>query len=258
MKMVFSLRLALCFCVRPFSCGKAALKIAYLWCSVVGVLLSPLAYADQFTAKVIEVFDGDTVLVLRGAQKIKIRLANIDAPEVGHAGVSGQPPSSHMAQEGGMASMQALMGMVLHKQIQVDSQTTDQYGRMVATLHVDGKNVNEEQVRNGMAWEYSGYHSNKTYIALQSEAQQARRGLWAQPNPMPPWQWRKAHPTTLPAAPAVTSAPVAGAYTCGSKRHCAQMISCAEARFYLTQCGVKTLDRNRDGVPCESLCAPKK
>jgi len=44
------------------------------------------------------------------------------------------------------------------------------------------------------------------------------------------------------------------AFTCAGKRTCGQMTSCAEARFYLSNCGVGTLDRDRDGVPCESLC----
>ncbi len=41
---------------------------------------------------------------------------------------------------------------------------------------------------------------------------------------------------------------------CGSKRKCGQMASCEEARFYLSSCGVRSLDRDGDGVPCESLC----
>jgi hypothetical protein len=46
----------------------------------------------------------------------------------------------------------------------------------------------------------------------------------------------------------------AGSPTCGSKRYCGQMSSCAEARFYLDQCGVFRLDGDHDGVPCERLC----
>jgi hypothetical protein len=56
----------------------------------------------------------------------------------------------------------------------------DQYGRMVAHLNVDGLDVNTEQIRRGMAWEYSNFHSNKTLIDLRNEAKQASRGLWAQ------------------------------------------------------------------------------
>lgn len=204
------------------------------------------AYAEAFTARVIAVLDGDTVLVLRNNTPVKIRLADIDAPE--------------KAQAYGLESKQSLSGMVLKKQISVNIQAADAYGRLVAHLAVGGKSVNEEQVRRGMAWEYSNYHSNKTYIALQSEAQQARRGLWAQTGPMPPWQWRKLHAADAPPPAKPSTPPVLAAkdYSCGSKHHCSQMRSCDEAHFYLTHCGVNSLDRDGDGVPCESLCSPSR
>ena len=206
------------------------------------------AHAEEFSARVVAVLDGDTVLVKRVNKLVKVRLAEIDAPEVGHAGMGGQPPNSQKDQEYGMASKQSLSGLVLKKSVQVNSQAVDSYGRMVAHLTVDGRIINEEQLRRGMAWEYSNYHSNKAYIALQDEAQKARRGLWAQASPTPPWQWRKTHAATQPQKD----------NSCGSKRRCTQMSSCDEARFYLTYCGVKFLDRNGDGTPCESLCAARK
>ena len=131
-------------------------------------------------------------------------------------------------------------------------------------ISVDGLNVNQEQVKRGMAWEYSHYHSDRTYRALQSEARQARRGLWAQYNPQAPWQWRKLHPSDKPGqqdrrrgafAPAVPV--MLYDMECGRKRRCSQMTSCDEARFYFTRCGVKTLDGNHDGEPCESICNGK-
>ena len=223
------------------------------------VCSSSVVCAEEFYAKVIAVLDGDTVLVLRegggtavgnpsashlrGTRGdnglVKIRMAEIDAPE--------------KDQEYGRASRQSLSELALKKLVHVNSQAVDNYGRLVAHLVVDGRSVNEEQVRRGMAWEYSNYHSNKVYIALQGEAQQARRGLWAQANNTPPWQWRKTH--TIVQSPQHAAA---HGYSCGSKRHCAQMSSCDEAIFYLTHCGVKLLDKNGNGVPCESLCAAKK
>lgn len=201
--------------------------------------LCSFAHAEEFSARIIAVIDGDTVLALKGAQKIKIRLANIDAPEKG--------------QDFGSASRQSLLDMVLRKQVMVDSQALDAYGRVVAELRIDGRSVNEEQVRRGMAWEYSHYHSDKRYIALQREARDARRGLWVQTNPAPPWEWRKAH-----AASSALQHVAVPTYACGRKRHCAQMVLCDEAYFYLIRCGVKSLDKNGDGVPCESLCAPRR
>ncbi|MEO8331908.1 MAG: thermonuclease family protein [Gallionella sp.] len=200
------------------------------------------AHAEQFTAKVIAVLDGDTVLVVRGSgPPVKIRLAEIDAPE--------------KAQQGGTESKRSLSDLVLHKQVSVDSQAVDNYGRLVAYLAVDGISINEEQVRRGMAWEYSNYHSNKTYIALQSEAQLARRGLWAGDQAMQPGQWRKLHATETPKKHKHEKpSRMAGDYTCGSKHHCAQMRYCDEAYFYLNHCGVKSLDESGNGVPCKNLC----
>jgi micrococcal nuclease len=207
--------------------------------------------AETFSAKVIAVMDGDTVLVLRGAQKIKVRMANIDAPEKDQAF--------------GKQSRDSLLEMVGKKQVQIDSQAVDQYGRVVGLIKVDGRDVNQEQVKRGMAWEYSHYHTDKTYIGLQSDAQQARRGLWAQTSPQAPWQWRKLHPSVKPVAQSNNrdrsgqAAPVMlYDMQCGKKRRCSQMTSCDEAHFYLTRCGVKPLDGNRDGEPCEELCRDKK
>ncbi len=204
-----------------------------------------VAQAEIFSARVIAVMDGDTVLVLRGNQKIKVRMANIDAPEKDQAY--------------GSQARDSLLEMVGRRQVQVDSQAVDQYGRVVGLISVDGHNVNEEQVRRGMAWEYSHYHTDKTYIGLQSEAQQARRGLWTQVSPQAPWQWRKLHPSVKPAPQdrARTAPVMLYDMECGRKRRCSQMSSCDEAHFYLTRCGVKPLDGNRDGEPCESLCGGK-
>ncbi len=204
-----------------------------------------VAQGAEFTAKIVVVLDGDTVMVQRKNKLEKIRLAEIDAPE--------------KAQPFGETSRRSLSDMVLGKQVKVSSQAVDQYGRMVAHLSLDGLDINAEQIRRGMAWEYSHFHGNKSLVALQEEAKQAPRGLWALSDPMPPWEWRKLHPN-MDGKPPVASASVAGAnspgYSCGSKKYCSEMASCEEARHYLTQCGIKTLDGNGDGVPCDRLCAP--
>ena len=199
---------------------------------------SCLLQAEEFDARVIAVMDGDTVMVLHDGKKIKIRLANIDAPE------SDQPF--------GKESRQALVERVLKKQVHVNSQAMDVYGRMIAELSVDGQSVNEDQVSKGMAWEYSHFHSNKRYLALYKQARQSHRGLWAQSvQPIAPEQWRKSHPKT--GADKTSSSHIAN-FACGKKHLCSQMQSCEEAKIYFLKCGVKSLDGNGDGVPCENLC----
>ncbi len=201
--------------------------------------------AEKFVAEVIIVIDGDTVVIPRGHGVLKVRLADIDAPEVGYAKMQQDQPFGAEAQR-------ALSAMVLKKSVEFDSQAIDQYGRLVAHLRVDGVDVNAEQIRRGMAWAYAFHHRNRELIALQTEAQQNLRGLWASGDAIPPWQWRKQHPHFF----TPDSAAHADA-NCAHKKRCDQMQSCDEARYYLTVCGMKNLDGNGDGVPCEKVCAAR-
>lgn len=207
------------------------------------------AQAGIFTARVIAVLDGDTLLVTRGDKPVKLRMAEIDAPE--------------KAQPYGAASQKSLSDMVMGKQVQVESRAVDDYGRIVAMVSIADLNVNHEQVRRGLAWEYSRFHSNRELLALQREAQLARRGLWAGEDIVEPSQWRKQHASTPSvASPVVTphvaaspAAKVAADETeCGRAR-CSAMASCADAMRHYKRCGSWPLDGDRDGLPCEKLCA---
>ena len=211
--------------------------------------IGSLAEAADFSGKVIAVPDGDTLLVLRGGKPVKVRLAEIDAPE--------------KAQPYGAASQESLAGLVMGKQVHVATRAVDDYGRLVATVSIDEINVNHEQVRRGMAWEYSRFHSNRELMALQRDAQQAGRGLWAG-DAIEPSQWRKQHPGSFAAQPSLVALPasapavaIPATHTCGKKKYCAEMSSCEEARHYFAKCGVKTVDGDDDGRPCEKLCVPK-
>ena len=222
-----------------------------LFAFILLLIWANLAAAEEYNAKVIVVIDGDTLVVLHNNAKVKIRLANIDAPE--------------KDQPFGMDARQAMFGMVFKKQVHIDSKTIDKYGRTVALVSVDGLNVNEEMVRRGMAWEYSYYKPGRAYMALQSEAQGARRGLWSQREPIAPWVWRRTHPPVRSTYPkkekkARASHHRIGVFNdtrCGNKKHCSQMNSCEEAYFYFTRCGVKSLAKENDDVPCKQLCGNK-
>jgi endonuclease YncB( thermonuclease family) len=128
--------------------------------------------------KVVGVHDGDTVTCIdENNQQQKIRLAEIDAPEV--------------SQDYGKVSREALAGMVFGKTIQVVDDGRDRYGRWIGHLFVDGVDVNRQMVATGMAWHYAAYSKDASLGSLQSQAQAQKLGLWAQPNPTPPWDYRK-------------------------------------------------------------------
>ena len=140
----------------------------------------------------------------------------------------------------------------------VVEQGKGRYGRTVERVYIGSIDVNAEMVRQGAAWVYRQYALDRSLFALEDQAKAAKRGLWNLPEAerCAPWDWRK---KTCPASatapvPAPTSPPASGGFTCSGKRYCREMTSCEEAKFYLTQCGVRTLDGNHDGIPCEKVC----
>lgn len=151
--------------------------------------------------------------------------------------------------------------MVFNKNVRVEKDTIDKYGRTVGTIFVNGLDANREQVKRGMAWAYRKYLHDQSLLQVEDEARRAKIGLWSDPNPMPPWECRhggKNGNVTNQVAPKAepTSTPVNS--SCGSKRYCKEMASCEEAKFYLAQCGLSHLDKDGDGVPCEKLCGHGK
>jgi len=210
--------------------------IALLFC-----LATVAAHAADINGRVVGVVDGDTLTVLDSNKGLKkIRLHQIDAPE--------------KKQDYGQRSKQSLSELAYGMQVSVEVFDTDKYGRTVGKVWVNGKDANLEQVKRGMAWVYAKYANDAAYFAAERAAKNGRIGLWNQPNPTPPWVFR--HPdrstTKTPAKPPALARKRDGG--CGEKRFCKDMKDCTEARYFLNTCGVKQLDGDGDGRPCESLC----
>ena len=199
-----------------------------------------LSVAHAWTAKVIKVIDGDTITVLKDTQRIKIRFYGIDTPE--------------KRQAFGKAAKRHLISFVGCQYVDVQPITHDRYGRLIALIHVGDLNVNRAMVADGYAWVYRRYCRKafcSDWLALEKSASEQHLGLWQDPNPMPPWEWRRQRRTGK------TSGDTTQKFgPCGSKRYCNQMNSCDEAYFYFKECGLTRLDGDGDGVPCESLCKP--
>jgi endonuclease YncB( thermonuclease family) len=98
-------------------------------------------------------------------------------------------PELHQAY--GRKAKQALGNLVLGKIVTVEQVDIDRYGRTVGNVYLDKLYVNAEMVRNGYAWFYRKYGRDMSLYDLENQARAGRRGLWADANPTPPWEWRK-------------------------------------------------------------------
>lgn len=141
------------------------------------ILFSGSLCATEIQGKVIRVLDGDTIEVLQDNKSVRVRLANIDAPE--------------KKQAFGRWSTNQLKGLVVAQPVTVTYTQTDRYGRIIGHVFTtNGIEANRWMVQSGAAWVYERYNTDKALPALQREAQQQKRGLWADRQPVPPWVWR--------------------------------------------------------------------
>lgn len=210
---------------------------------ICGLLLfiSAALWAQDVSCRVVGVHDGDTLTCLAtGNQQIKVRLNQIDAPEKG--------------QDFGNAAGKKLSSLVYGKTVSLKTSGTDRYGRVTADVFSGSLNVNKEMVRTGYAWAYRQYVKDGQYLQLEQQARLSTLGLWSQPNPIYPSEFRKQGRGAGRVSQSVQQKLNTPSGRCGTKRFCTQMTSCSEAKFYLTRCGVSRLDSDGDGVPCESLC----
>lgn len=233
------------------------------------MLLAVAANAEQ----VVRVKDGDSLVIASGGKQVDVRLADIDAPEYG--------------QRRGDEARAKLRALVEGKDVDLHLRGGDAYRRIIAHVFVDGLDVNAAMVSAGLAWVARAFDPGPGLVGLEDQARAAGQGLWADAQPMPPWEWRKAcrgrgaRPECQAAAAAPLRAVASNAsgdararggtrtpsamtavatlrlprVRCGSKRYCREMTSCEEAVAFLRQCRAP-MDGDYDGVPCErGVCA---
>lgn len=141
------------------------------------LLMASTAHAEHFAGQVVRVIDGDTFVVLSNGDQIRVRLADVDAPES-----DGQPFNE--------ASRRSLAGFLAGRVVTVEVMDIDRFGRPVGRVNVDGKSVSREQVARGMAWAARRYNRDPVMPLLEARARASRVGLWSESNPVPPWAWR--------------------------------------------------------------------
>lgn len=160
----------------PVKTMAAAGKAARVFFALVLLVAAGMARAE-LAGLVVAVLDGDTIDVLIDRQPVRVRLAQIDAPE--------------KRQAFGTRARQALASMVFQQSVKVVDTGRDRYGRVLGTVFLSGKNINAAMVEQGMAWVYRQYAKDQALFALEEDARKHGRGLWVDANPIPPWEYRR-------------------------------------------------------------------
>jgi len=132
--------------------------------------------SDAIQFKLKRISDGDTVVT---TEDTRIRLWGVDTPERDQRYVSD--------------ATSALTAMLNNQQLYLETKDLDRYGRTMGVIYTaDGNEVNLELVCDGHAWWYEHYAKNASdYKQCQADAQKNKRGLWAEEDPVAPWDWRR-------------------------------------------------------------------
>jgi len=146
------------------------------------ILLLAFSCVAQTTGRVVAVSDGDTITVQLNKKQVKVRLAGIDAPEKG--------------QDYANAAKEMLSYLVFSRTINLEGRKVDRYGRFVSKVLSDGKDINLEMVKLGLAWHYKKYESEQSfsdrraYAQAETDAKKSSLNIWRYSNPVAPWDYR--------------------------------------------------------------------
>lgn len=201
------------------------------------------AFGQSFTGLVEKVRDGNTMTVSHDGQTSTVRLDGLYAPELGQP--YGKEAAAYLRDE------------VEGREVLVRVRDRDRFGRLVARVLRDGREVNEQLLRAGLAWYYWWYEEYTPDAAqdqaLEFQAQQAGRGLWAQTTPIPPWEWRdEGHAVSVR-----ESGPTGLRYDPeGRPRACEDFETQQQAQRFLEAALPRVahrLDQDENGIACEQL-----
>ena len=141
-----------------------------------------LSWAD-FAARVVTVHEGDRLTIRYDGRSETIYLKGIDCPET--------------KQPYGKQAKRAIIAYVGNRDVVVQGLTRNKEGRVFAeVLLQDGRNVGHELLKEGLAWWQKSTSSDASLETLEELARAERKGLWSQPNPVPPWKWKATKKTS--------------------------------------------------------------
>lgn len=150
---------------------------ALLWLCTSFVIPTP-PLLEVGMGRVVKIVDGDTYDILIDGVQTRIRMDGIDAPEKGQAYYQ--------------VSKDFLGGLCDGQTVRLEVKSKDRYGRTLARTYLAGnREVGAEMVRAGLAWHYKKYSDDADLARLEDEARKGRKGLWADANPIAPWDYRK-------------------------------------------------------------------
>lgn len=146
-------------------------------------LMSPcMAFSESMRGVVINVIDGDTITLLEKTPEQKrtwrVRLEGIDTPERGQNGYEG--------------AKEYLEKLIWGETVTIQYTRHDRYGRILGEVRYGKMFINEELVKEGWAWHYKRFSTSRKLASHEEEARKAKKGLWSEPNPIPPWEWKSA------------------------------------------------------------------
>ena len=158
------------------------------WLIAVGLVIALLlgtgfTQAEVLEGRVVRVVDGNTLVVDHGGQRHRVRLSGIDTPE--------------RDQPWGDSATREMRRLVAGRDVSVDWYKKDRWGRLIGNVYVGGEDAGLLLVERGMAWHYKRYAIEQkaservAYATAERGAQAAKRGLWSDPKPIPPWEWRR-------------------------------------------------------------------
>ena len=210
--------------------------------SISNVTVGWVGISPAIASSVLSIGDGDTITVREGSQRIKVRLACIDAPE------TSQSPY-------GMESRRRIQGLLpIGSEVTLKTKAVDRYGRSVAEVLKGGSNINQTMVRSGDAfvyWQYISGCDRQTYSRLENDARLKGVGVWSVPGGIQrPWDYRRGRRGANTSSSSGGGASNTGSSS--SKYRCKEIGSWSRAQDLLKQ-GHTYLDRDGDGEACESL-----
>lgn len=211
------------------------------------VLFSIPSVCYAWSGEVVHVADGDTITVMKGEKRVKVRLYGIDTPE--------------KSQWYGQNAKTFTSAQVFGKVVEVEEIDVDRYGRVVGLVSVGDLVLNRHLVAFGYAWVYHRYCKKpfcSEWSKVEAKARSEKRGLWKNPNAMPPWKYRqskrkKASKSIHKPSTGSGCNCSANLYNCSDFKTQRQAQECYDYCKKVKGYDIHKLDRDKDGRVCESL-----